>query len=103
MRSNVDLPQPLGPMIATSSPAAMSRSNVGDRLDRDVAAVGVTDLLERDRRATGHFGRNSFVYASSTFTGFSSSLASTRNCSNVDHVAWSCVPNGSPFAMNRVA
>ena len=45
MLSKVDLPQPDGPMIATNSPSAMSRSiaSSASRLDR----VGAVDSCER--------------------------------------------------------
>ena len=48
MRSTVVLPEPEGPMIATFSPRAMSRSSSSSTVS---GAVALGDLLEADHRA----------------------------------------------------
>ena len=48
MRSNVDLPHPLGPTIATSSPAAIIDVDARERLDRHLAFEAMRDPAQDD-------------------------------------------------------
>ena len=52
---SVDLPEPDGPMTATSSPGATSSRDAAQRVDRGLAlAVAARQLTCLDRRALGH-------------------------------------------------
>ena len=100
MRSNVDLPHPLGPDDRHELPRRDLQVQRAIASTVVAPAVGVRESVDRERRTADHFATNSFVYAVSTPTGPSSAPASTRNVSKSLQVVCSCRPNCSPFVVN---